>query len=46
MSRWQSHSDRTIAFHVNWNGVLDREVAACDEVLLAQFHDEQPWVLM
>ena len=42
MRRWLSH-ERTLALHLNWDGIVDRDIAACDEVLLAQFKAEQPW---
>ena len=42
MRRWLSH-EQTLALHMNWDGVAGRDMSGCDEVLLAQFHDEQPW---
>ena len=42
MRRWLSH-EQTLALHVNWDGIVDRDMIVCDEVLLAQFNEEQPW---
>ena len=30
-------------FQAHWSGRVDHDVAACDEILLRQFHEEKPW---